>query len=471
MTAGEAASDEVEKWEISQPISELNVLKRGCRLEMSAADMPRYRYTFNLCKQFENQLKIHISDIPDLARRVDERLADIDKEYGNSLRPKKRHWNLLPEEMDERFEILSQALHDSGFDKLKQKGEGKRPEIHVYAERNWQKWLIPMLQDRIKNEQHSVAAFFGEVGSGKSVSAIQYAYGLHFDSMRQFGLTQPFGLENVAFDQDEFFTIETYDGPTKGRGVVEDDSSIIADPRQWGQEGNVAVAQVFDTFRFKGEHHVLTSPRDKRIDSAVKPYIQLVFIASNKAFKTKNQQGLFEVGIPEWDDDGSLKGVSYLRFEEPGTFFHDCDPFTWILDSVQFQDPRTIEGELKEILDAYAAKKARKHNEISIKRTESIEIAKMKKQLREKEVVEKYEKMFRGARGQGYTRKVRCNGCGHEFTSKTATPQCSKCGSRDILELPDPDNNNNEPSNSSSSAGANDPGNTHSTEGGSSDNN
>ncbi len=455
MTADEANKEEVEKWEISQPISELNVLKRMCRNEMAEADLPNYRHPFSLCKQFENQLKIHISDIPDLAKRVQERLVEINKEYGHGYTPAQRYWNLLPAEMDERFNVLSLALHDSGFDKLKQKSEGKRPEIHVYAERNWQKWLVPLMQERIRNNQHSVTAFLGEVGSGKSVSAIQYGYTLHVDSIKQFSLTEQFGLGSVAFDQDEFFTAETYQGATKGRAVIEDDGSIIADPRQWGQEGNVAVAQVFDTFRFKGEHHILTSPRDSRIDSAVRPYIQLVFMASNKAFKTKNRQGLFEVGIPEWDDEGKLKNVSYLRFDEPGTFFRECDPFTWILDSVQFTDPQQLEGQLKEILDAYAAKKAQKHSEISEKRVESIEISKMRKMLREKKVKEDFEKAFGDSSSQTYSRRVKCKDCGHEFTSKSASPQCSKCGGRNIFELPIAD----------SAGGPADVGNTRSTDG------
>lgn len=436
MTAEDNDNDALEKWEISQPISELNLLKRGCRNEMVEAGLPNYYHSFTICKQFENQLKIHISDIPSLAKRVQDSLADIDKKYGNGVVPTQRYWKLLPEEMDERFNVLSMALHDSGFDKLKQKAETSKPEIHVYAEKNWQKWLLPLMQERIKNNQHSVTAFLGEVGSGKSVSAIQYGYALHTDSVKQFGLSELFGLGNVAFDQDEFFTAETYEGKTKGRAVIEDDGSIIADPRQWGQEGNVAVAQVFDTFRFKGEHHILTSPRDSRIDSAVRPYIQLVFMASNKAFKTKNRQGLFEVGIPEWDDEGKLKNVSYLRFEEPGTFFRECDPFTWILDSVQFTDPQQIEGSLKEILDAYAAKKAQKHSEISEKRVESIEISKMRKMLREKKVKEDFEKEFGDGSKQSYSRRVKCKDCGHEFTSKSASPQCSKCGSRIIYDLP-----------------------------------
>ncbi len=406
---------------------------------MAAANLPNYYHRFAMCKQFENQLKIHITDIPSLAKRVRDNLSEIDEKYGHGYSPTQRYWRLLPEEMDERFNILSMALHDSGFDKLKQKGEASRPEIHVYAEKNWQKWLLPLMQERIKNNQHSVTAFLGEVGSGKSVSAIQYGYALHTDSIRQFGLAELFGLGNIEFDQDEFFTAETYAGVTKGRAVIEDDGSIIADPRQWGQEGNVAVAQVFDTFRFKGEHHILTSPRDSRIDSAVRPYIQLVFMASNKAFKTKNRQGLFEVGIPEWDDEGKLKNVSYLRFEEPGTFFRDCDPFTWILDSVQFTDPQQIEGPLKEVLDAYAAKKAQKHSEISEKRVESIEISKMRKMLREKKVKEDFEKEFGNGSTQTYSRRVKCKDCGHEFTSKVASPQCSKCGGKFIFDLPTAD--------------------------------
>lgn len=361
-------------------LSRLNIKWSQCDAERAA--FSKYgKHEAPYCMDFERFVRTIVRPSRQKKEEYRSALEKIDQAYGEGLDPmvRQRPDFISKEELQKRHLLTVNYIADSGLGEIEKKGGHSTPEIHLYYYRNWKSLLVPFLSKRIEKDMNSVFAFLGVPGSAKSMSAIQVLRALDCG----------FHVDRIALSQELFFNIEGNREETKGRAVMEDDMSRWNNARTYGSDDNIITAEMFDTFRFKNEYHGITTPRDSRIDKAVREHIQLVFTSPDN-----DSQGIFEVGIPEWGDDGKMKKITYLRFEEPGTFFSEgeCDPFVWILDSIQFDNPLDFPDTdpVKQIVLEYLEKKKEMFWEADQQGRKLVEIGKMKKELDEQKIRDEY---------------------------------------------------------------------------------
>ena len=411
------------------------------------------------CIDYELAVKKLMRDKGRLYAQMLDELHQVDLRFGNGRDPRFRDPpdKISKIELEMRYEILLEYESASGRLQAPRQGGESTPVIHLYSYRNWKALLVPLLRKRIEKDMNSVFAFFGTPGSGKSLSDIQLLY----------ELDHTFTADRIALSQELFFEIEGTREETKGRAVAEDDMSRWNNARTYGSDDNIITAEMFDTFRFKNEFHGITTPRDSRIDKAVREHIQLVFVSPDN-----ESQGVFQVGVPTWGDDGKMKEISYLRFQEPGTFFAEgeCDPFVWILDTVRFDNPLDLPDShpVKQIVIDYLSRKKEMFWKADQRGRELVEIGKMKKELEEQKIRDEFnalpekkrlqeerdeirrmkaenerrkaeleklklQKQEEKLRSQPQGTALRCSHCGYiwQFTgkgSKKGQTKCPECG-------------------------------------------
>jgi rubrerythrin len=371
---------EDSQFQITSTVATLNLKRQLCDTLRSGFSRYGTHNAFQ-CLDYELAVRMFMRDKGPLYAQMVSALDQVDREFGSGVDPRFRDPpdRISKVELERRYEILIDYEAASGRLQAPRQGGDPTPVVHLYRYRNWQAFLVPFLRQRVERDMNSVFAFFGVPGSAKSMSCMQLLR----------ALDPTFGLDRIALSQEDFFEIEGKRQETRGRGVMDDDMSRWANSRTYGSDDNIITAEMFDTFRFKNEYHGITTPRDSRIDKAVREHIHLVFLSPDN-----ESQGIFQVGVPEWGDDGKMKSVGFLKFQEPGVFFAqgECDPFEWVLDTILFQNPMELpEGDpVRELAMEYLDRKKDAFWKADQRGRELVEIGKMKKELDEQRIRDEY---------------------------------------------------------------------------------
>jgi rubrerythrin len=371
------------QFQITSTVATLNLKRQLCDTLRSGFSRYGTHNAFQ-CLDYELAVRMFMRDKGQMYAQMIARLDQVDREFGSGVDPRYRDPpdKISKTELERRYEILIDYEAASGRLQAPRQGGDSVASIHLYGYRSWQAFLVPFLRQRIEKDMNSVFAFFGVPGSAKSMSCMQLLR----------ALDPTFSLGRIALSQEDFFEIEGKREETRGRGVMEDDMSRWSNSRTYGSDDNIITAEMFDTFRFKNEFHGITTPRDSRIDKAVREHIHLVFLSPDN-----ESQGIFQVGVPEWGDDGKMKSVSFLKFSEPGVFFQpgECDPFEWVLDTIRFANPMDLpdSDEMKQLVMEYLDRKQEAFWKADQRGRELVEIGKMKKELEEMRIRDEYNSL------------------------------------------------------------------------------
>lgn len=271
---------------------------------------------------YEKIVEILAREQKDVIKWMQESFSDIDKQFGKGQPPRER-WDpeyISWKEAQKRFDLCQDVLYFLGRNRMQKQWGSSTPKIKMRFE-DPRKYIIPKFIERVERNQHGVVLLEGPGGTAKSYSAIQAAYWIE----EYFGYK--FGLERVAMSAQDFYRIEGTRGATRGRAVIPDDMSRWANSRNYGDQNNIIIGEMYDGFRFKNEIHFITTPKDTRIDKAVREHIMMVLEAPSA-----DTQGIFMPFIPTFDDSGKIVERLYLHFPGPKNW----DQMDCILDSVQF---------------------------------------------------------------------------------------------------------------------------------------
>ena len=123
-------------------------------------------------------------------------------------------------------------------------------------------WLSNYALKRINMNQNYILLIVGQVGSGKSYSAITLAE----------DIDPYFNVDRIVFHPKEFVSLLDV-GLPKGSVIIWEEVGVSLSSRDWYREQNKIISSLFETFRRHNLILIMTVPNVKFIDSRIRAMI------------------------------------------------------------------------------------------------------------------------------------------------------------------------------------------------------
>lgn len=129
----------------------------------------------------------------------------------------------------------------------------------------------------VQKNRNRVIFLVGDIGSGKSVTALTYKYIL--DSMKAGHPISPneFEWEDITFDP-KMFLQRVNEAPE--HVIIFDEAGVGAHARRWYDAANIALSQAAQVFRYKRNIILATVPRLKMVDKHLRDVAHEIHVAS-----------------------------------------------------------------------------------------------------------------------------------------------------------------------------------------------
>lgn len=121
---------------------------------------------------------------------------------------------------------------------------------------------VRYIKNRIKKQKNFLCLISGEVGSGKSLSAISICL----------AIDPSFNIDRVVFTADELMQLINSGTLPKKKGlaILFDDAGVSLSSRRWMEKNNVLINFLIQTFRHQGFVLFFTCPHLQFLDSNVR---------------------------------------------------------------------------------------------------------------------------------------------------------------------------------------------------------
>ncbi len=160
-----------------------------------------------------------------------------------------------------------------------------------------ERWLASTIRKRLLEDNLNwIGLWTGPSGSGKSWAAMRIAE-----------LVEPgFTVKRIVFDAETFLA-RVQELP-RGAVLLLDEAGVAAPAREWASFLNRAVAYITESFRFKGQALLLTTPDPRFLDAIPRRLLHMT-IEMLRAYPSKG----FSQGRPYWIQENPRVGKTYWK--------------------------------------------------------------------------------------------------------------------------------------------------------------
>jgi len=160
------------------------------------------------------------------------------------------------------------------------------------------------IMEWIRLDRNRVIFLVGDIGSGKSTTALFYKYTL--DSMK---VGHPIRKSEFCWDDITFkakdFLQRVKDAP--GHVIIFDEAGVGAHARRWYDAANIAISQAAQVFRYKRNVILATVPRLKMVDKHLRDVAHEIHMVSGKIIDDK-----FNIIYPRYLNYNAREDKTYL---------------------------------------------------------------------------------------------------------------------------------------------------------------
>jgi len=176
-------------------------------------------------------------------------------------------------------------------------------ELKILNEKLLQAYFRTIL-DWIRLDRNRVIFLIGDVGSGKSTTALFYKYTL--DSLMEGHPLRKneFCWDDITFTAKDFLR-RVKDAP--GHVIIFDEAGVGAHARKWYDAANIAISQAAQVFRYKRNVILATVPRLKMVDKHPRDIAHEIHVVSGKIIDDK-----YNIVYPRYVNYNAREDKTYL---------------------------------------------------------------------------------------------------------------------------------------------------------------